>query len=323
MAVPSGTTTTYGITGNREDIEDFIWDISPMDTPFVSNIARVDASATFHTWQTDVLASAAANRQLEGTDAVINTLDATTQYGNYCQISTKAISVSGTQRAMTHAGIKDELSYQLAKRGKELKRDIEYGLVRNQTTDNGSALTARSLGSVESWLFSYSGNVTDYTSGTTVEYSSGVVTAPTDASPLLSFTEARLNTAIQQCWTDGGDPDVVMVGPVNKNKGSNFSGIATQYRDNQQKGPATLIGSADIYISDFGEHKIVANRHSRDRTALVLDMEYWAMAELRGIQQTELAKTGDSDKRLLLCEYTLVARNPNSSAKIADMITSY
>jgi hypothetical protein len=161
------------------------------------------------------------------------------------------------------------------------------------------------------------------TGGTTPAYSSGV-SAPTDATStnLISFTEARLKSVISSCWSDGGDPKVVMVGPFNKTKASAFSGIATLYRDANGMKQGTILGAADVYISDFGEHKIVPNRFSRDRTALVLDMDYWAVATLRPIQMIELSKTGDNDKRMMLVEYTLVARNPDSSGKVADLKTS-
>lgn len=323
MSLPTNTFSSYDAIGNREDLENMIFDISPMETPFVSRAEKVKATAVFHEWQTDALAAAAANKQLEGDDATGNTLSATTRYGNYCQISRKVVVVSGTQRAVNTAGRRDEYSYQVAKAGKELKRDMEFALTQNQASDNGSEATARSLGSVESWLFSVSGNVVDGTGGTTAAYSSGV-SAPTDASSTntITFTEARLKSVIKSCWTDGGDPGVIMVGPFNKQTASGFTGIATLYRDANGNKQASVVGAADLYISDFGEHRIVPNRFSRDRTALVLDMDYWAVASLRSMQVIPIAKTGDADKAELLTEYTLVARNPNASGKIADLKTS-
>jgi len=319
----STTYMTYAAKGNREDLEDIIYDISPTDTPFLSNAGRVKASAVFHEWQTDALTAAAANKQLEGADNTANTLAATTRYGNYCQISSKGIVVSGTQEAVNKAGRDSEFKYQIAKAGKELKRDMEFALTQNQASSAGTSAAARSLGSVESWLFSATGNVVDGTGATTPEYSSGV-SAPTDAATPVTLTEANVKTVIQECWTDGGDPKVIMVGPHNKTVASGFTGIATQYRtssiDSMKQG--SILGAADVYISDFGEHKIVANRFSRDRTALILDMDYWSVATLRPIQQIMLSKTGDAEKREMLVEFTLVAKNPNASGKVADLLTA-
>jgi len=324
MSLPTNTYSSYDAKGNREDLEDIIYDISPTDTPFLSNAKKIKAKGVFHEWQTDVLDTAAANKQLEGDDATGNTLAATTRYGNYCQISRKVIVVSGTQEAIDKAGRDSEVKYQIAKAGKALKRDMEYALTRNQAIENGAEATPRALGSVESWLFSATGNVVDGTGGTTPAYSSGTLAGPTDASTtnLITFTEARLKSVIQSVWTDGGDPKVIMVGPTNKQKASAFGGIATLYKDVPGKKQATIVGAADIYVSDFGEHMIVPNRFSRDRTALVLDMDYWKVATLRPIQQIPLAKTGDSEKREMLVEFTLVAANPNASGKVADLTTT-
>ena len=152
MAVPTNTVTTFSAIGNREDLANIIYDISPMDTPFLSQAAKSRASAVYHEWQTDALEAASANRKIEGDDATAATFVATTRVGNYCQISSKTISVSGTQRAVNAAGRADEFSYQLAKRGREIKRDMEFALTRNQGSSAGGTGTARSLASLESWL---------------------------------------------------------------------------------------------------------------------------------------------------------------------------
>ena len=116
MAVPAGSYQTYTAIGEREDLSDIIYDISPMDTPFLSNAARESATAVFHEWQTDSLAAASAtNAQIEGDDATTNTADVTSRLGNYTQISTKVPRVTGTLRAVATAGRADELSYQISK----------------------------------------------------------------------------------------------------------------------------------------------------------------------------------------------------------------
>ena len=320
MAVPTNTVTAHSAIGNREDLADIIYDISPTDTPFMSNVARLKASAVYHEWQTDALDAAAANRQIEGDDATANTFSASTRVGNYCQISRKVVSVSGTQRAVNSAGRADELSYQIAKRGRELKRDMEYALTRNQASSAGGSGTARSLASLESWLATNKTSVGTGTAQTTPGFASGTVAAPTDSSVAGSFTEASLKDVIQKCWTQGGDPTMIMVGPTSKQDASAFAGIATQYRDNPQVGQATIIAAADVYVSDFGQHMIVPNRFQRDQTAFVLDLEYLGVSYLRDIQTIDLAKTGDNDKKELLCEYTLCVKNEAASGKITDIV---
>ena len=320
MAQPTNTFDSYDSVGDREDLQDMIYDISPTETPFLSNAKRMKAKNTYHEWQTDALTSAGANAVIEGDDATADSRAATTRVGNYTQISDKVVVVSGTQEAIDKAGRKSEMAYQMAKSSKELKRDMEYILTRNQASSAGGSATARTLASVESWL---STNKTHLgASGTTPGFSSGTVAAPTDGTQAGSFTEALLKSVIQACWTQGGDPGIVMVGPVNKQKASAFAGIATQYRENSGKKRATILGAADVYISDFGEHRIVANRFSRDRTALILDMDYWGVAYLRPFKDSPLAKDGDAEKRQLLVEYTLVANNQAASGKAADLAES-
>ena len=320
MSVPGGTFTGYSAIGEREDLADVIYDISPMDTPFMSNVSRGRATATFHEWQTDSLAAAAVNSQVEGDDAAADTASPTVRLGNYTNISRKAPRVTDTLRAVDTAGRSDELSYQVAKRGRELKRDIETALLGLQAADAGGAATARVVAGVASFLWD---NQTALgASATTPTVSSGAPTTAPTAGTAATISETNLKDAISDCWDDGGDPTVVMCGSFNKRQISAFGGIATLYRDSQGQQPATILGAADAYVSDFGNHQIVANRFMPAANVYVLDMEYWEVAYLRPIQSKELAKTGDSERRMLVAEYTLCAKNPSSSAKIYTTTTS-
>ncbi len=324
MAVPAGSYQTYTAIGEREDLSDIIYDISPMDTPFLSNAARESATAVFHEWQTDSLAAASAtNAQIEGDDATTNTADVTSRLGNYTQISTKVPRVTGTLRAVATAGRADELSYQISKRGRELKRDMESTLTGNQAGTAGGAGTARSSAGLGAWLST--NQVKQGADATTPPTTSGAPAAAPTAGTAATFVEANLQAVVKSCWDNGGDPGVIMCGSFNKQAASGFSGIGTQYRDAQPNGglaPGSVIGAADIYISDFGQHQIVANRFQPAATVFALDMEYWCVAYLRPIQTDDLSKTGDSDRRMILAEYTLGAKNEAASGKIFTTTTS-
>ena len=319
MALVTNAYSTYTSIGIREDLSDVIYDISPVETPFQSNIARVGAKAKFHEWQTDTLAGATVNRQIEGDTITGAAVLPSTRVGNYCQISRKPITITGTTQTSDAAGRANEMSYQIAKVGKELKRDMEQALTNAQASSAGGIGTARSLASVESWLSTNNTVETTNTTGTTIGFASGVVVVPTDGTQ-ATLTEKLLKAVIADCWTAGGDPNVIMVGTTNKQRISAFSGIATLYQT-VDKAPGTIIGAADLYISDFGRHTIVPNRFSRDRTCLVLDMSMWAVAFLRPMHTIDLAKTGDAETKSLIAEYTLVARNEASSGKVADCVT--
>ena len=96
MTMPAGVTDTYDLIGRAEDVEDAIWDISPTDTPLLSMAKRKKATNTLHQWQTDALAAAAANKQLEGDDADFVTATPTVMLANYTQIARKTVMVSRT-----------------------------------------------------------------------------------------------------------------------------------------------------------------------------------------------------------------------------------
>lgn len=310
MAVSA--TNTFTGKGIAESFDDVISNISPEETPLLSMCKRASAGQTYHQWQTDALAAPAANAQLEGDDASFATLAATTVLGNYTQISRKTVQISGTYEAVKKYGRKSQLAMQLMKAGKELKRDIDYALSRNQASRAGSAGTARLSAGIESWI---SGNrVKQNTGATTPGFSGGTVSAPTDGTA-KTFTEAVFKTALSAAWTDGGDPSVVLMSATNKARFSAFSGIATKYND-VKNNVATIVAAADVFVSDFGNHTVRLSRQVRDNAVLCLDPDYLSVAFLRPIQKSALANTGDSEKQLLVAEYTLVVNNPDAHAKV-------
>lgn len=326
MSVPSGTMQTYQQVGIREQLADMIYDISPTETPFLSNAKRGKATNRKAEWQLDSLAAANGdNKTIEGDDATTDTAAPTSRLNNYTQLMDKVVRTSSTADAVSTAGRKKELSYQITKRSKELKRDMEARLTGNYASTAGAAGSARELGGLESW---YATNTSrGGSAGASGGFSSttGVTVAATDSTTQRTFTEALLKDVIRQCWESGGDPTMIMVGSFNKQKASAFSGIASLYRDTNGKNSAkqiSIIGGADLYISDFGEHKIVPNRFSRSRTAHVLDMEYWEVQYLQPFSIVPLAKTGHSERRMLSAEFTLCSKNEAASGVVADLTTS-
>ncbi|HZD13180.1 MAG TPA: DUF5309 family protein [Candidatus Binatus sp.] len=300
-----------------------IYNIAPTETPFMTKAGRTTASAVFHEWQTDTIAAAVAtNAAIEGDNPTNTSVVPTVRLGNYCQISTYAFQVSGTQQVVKSAGRSDDLAYQLVIYGKRLKRDMEAVLTQNKGSTAGGAGSARTSGSLESWLSSNNTTLGSGGSPSTSGFQSGLVQAPVDNSVQGTITEAAVKAIIRACWTAGGNPDTIMTGPFNKTKVSGFSGILTNNIFQKAGGQATIIAAADAYVSDYGNHNVVPNRFNRDRTVCVLDMEYWSIAYLRSFTQFPLAKTGDSDQRQILAEYCLVNKNQAASGKVADLTTS-
>ena len=314
------TYQTYQSIGNREDLTDMIYNISPTETPFMSSIGKTKATGVLHEWQLDSLAAATvANAAVEGADASSATLAPTTRVGNRTQISQKTIQIAGTEETIDKAGRKSEKAYQLAKASSELKRDMEKIMLANQAASAGDSSTARTLGSLQAWLnTNYVGAGTAGSLGTTARVSG------TDAA----FTETMLKSAVKSAFTNGGNPTVLMVSPTQKQVVSSFAGIAEQRYAAPANKQTTIVGAADVYLSDFGTLSVVPNRFTtaddeattgQGEQAFVLDPEYAAVAFLRPFQTNELAKTGDSEKTQLLVEYTLEVKNEAAHAIVSDL----
>ena len=313
MAQPTNTFDTYDSIGEREDLSDVIYNISPTDTPFLSSAAKTSSTAVLHEWQTDALAAAStSNAVIEGDEATLDAVTATTRLSNSCQIMDKTVVITGTQEAVDKAGRASEIAYQIAKKAKELKRDMEAQITTNNAEVTGSATAAREMGSLGAWVATNDVMGTSGTSGSVGN------TARTDGTQRV-FTESLLKSVIKSVWDEGGDPTMIMVGPFNKQKLSGFTGNSTRF---DAGADATLYTSVDVYASDFGQLQVVPNRFSRDRDCYVLDMNYWGIAFLRDFSMHELSKTGDSEKRQLLVEATLESRNEAASGLVADLTTS-
>ena len=308
MAAPSGTYLTTAAIGNREDLTDVIYRISPTQTPFISMASKAKASNTLHEWQTQDLAAAVSNNaQNEGDNASAKTVTPTTRLNNRTQISTKTVIVSGTQQAMNPAGRKDELAYQLSLAALELRRDMET----SATQLDVSATSPRQSRGLLGWVV----DNTSKDTGTTLASYTGN-TGKTDGTQ-RAFVESQLKTVLQLVYTAGGDPGTLMMGPSAKQTFSTFTGNATRLDKSED---AKLYASINVYVSDFGELKAVPNRFSRTRDVFVLQEDKWAIAYLRPFSTIELATTGDAQQRELVVEWTVEARAPKANGAVYDIL---
>lgn len=206
---------------------------------------------------------------------------------------------------------------QLAKASAEIKRDMETSLLSNQVASAGNSSTARKLGGLQAWLNS------NYSGGTSGVAGNLGTTARTDGTN-RTFIESILQGVVKSVYASGGNPKVLMVSPAHKQTVSAFTGIAAQRYMAPSNAPTTIIGAADVYLSDFGTISVVPNRfmtstNSCDETAFVLDPDMAAVAFLRPFQTNELAVTGDNESTQLLAEYTLEVKNQAAHGIIADL----
>ncbi len=324
MAIVANTFTSYDAKGIREDLMNIIYDISPETTPLQSNIGQETVSNTLFEWQTDALAAAdATNAQIDGDDVTSFTaVTATVRVNNRTQISRKDFLIADNLQFQDLAGRNSEIAFQTVKAGKELRRDMEAVLSANVIPTAGSTSAARKTGGLSAWLSTNSNSNTGGASaGANPVLTAGVPTTIQTEGTQRAFTETLLKDVVQNCWTEGGEPTMVLLGAHNKQTMSGFAGIAAQ-RYMAPPGPTTIVGAADVYISDFGELSIVPSRFTPARNVFVLDTEYLGVGILRPMQTVELAKTGDAEKRMILAEYGLIVKNEKACGAIYDCTTS-
>lgn len=310
MTAPTGTYLSSAAIGNREDLADVVYRISPTTTPVLSLAAKAKASNTMHEWQTQDLATAANNAQAEGDDLTAKTVTASVRLNNRTQISAKKVVVSNTQQAMNPAGRKDELAYQLSMISLELKRDMEFAITQNDVIGT----SPRQSRGLRGWLVDNKSSGASYVAPSV--YTGNGTTATTDGTQ-RAFTEAQLKDVLQQTFTAGGDPDTIIVGPAQKQTFSTFTGNATRFDKSED---AKLYAAIDVYVSDFGSLNVLPDRFSRSRDAFVIESAKVAIAYLRPFQTLELATTGDALQREMVAEWTLEYRAPKSGGAIYDLL---
>lgn len=331
------TTTTHTYTsgygasgGQREDLSDVIFDLFPEDTWALSNLDKEEASSTYTEWLAQTLAAPAANAQLEGDDPAFTALTAPSRFGNYLQISWKTFIVSDTLEAVNKAGRKSEVARGAMVKMRELKRDIESRIVGTGNASAGGAGTARTSAGMEKWIGDATASAGGACAVVLATTTSGATTAPVTsgfpdgtnfsdggATPTTGALDStHLNYALQYAWEQGGDARVILCTAKQKGVIDTFTSVATRMIDVSKGKEASIVGAANVYVSDFGVHQIILNRYGRDFTVLCLDPSLWAVRFLRPFQSRELAKTGDGIKRQILAEWTLVARNNLGNAKV-------
>ena len=322
MSQPASTVVSYDAVGNRESLDDKIYNVSPEKTPIVSAIRRLKTTNRLHEWQRDSLATPNKdNAVIEGDDRTGTALTATNRVANTVQLFDKVAIVSTTQEKTKSAGRSSEMKYQVAKKMTELKRDLEASVLSDNVAVQGNSTTARKSAGLGALLYS---NVSHGGSGATPAHTSGLATTAQTAGTNRALTEALLKTVLQSIYTNSGEmPSIISLTPSHKGLFSAFTGIAVN-RFNVAKGKqGVIVGGADVYMSDFGELTVVPNyvqTTANANAAFVLNPEYAGIAYLGGYQSEPLAKTGHTDKEMVSVEACLVVTSETAHGKIANLV---
>lgn len=311
----------------REQLGDVIYNISPTETPFQTMCSKGNSSTDYKEWLIDSLADADnTNAHIDGDQFAGEAINGAERLGNYHQISKKQIIISRRAEKLTKAGRKSEMSYQIAKKGKELKRDQEAILTSNQAAVAGNSTTAPKTAGLPAWLktnTSRGATGTDPTlSSTTYGYPNAAAGDGTDRA----LSEATLLSIIKACYVSGGNPNCIMVGPTVKQRISNYlfsstARVATQYQEQGAKprGGITTAGAVDYYVSDFGTLEIIPNRFQREDDVFVLDKSMWELTFIDKFKVEEIAQIGDAKRRHILSDYALISHQEAASGVVADI----
>lgn len=310
MAQLSNALATFGAVGLRESLADAIYNINPEETPFISSIGKEKGSAQFEEWQTDVLAASANNKVEQGNEATFSAITPTVRVGNRMQISEKTYAVTGSQEAVSKAGRKSEIAYQDAKKMVELKRDMEFASMQNTTAIAAAAGVPGQARGIAGWL------ATNNSLGATGVAPNPVTNvAPTDGTQ-RAFTEQLLKDVAKLAWDQGGDPTMLFVPSAQRAIVSAFTGGATKFDKTEDK---TLTATVEVYVGDYGRYSIINSRHQRARDVFLVDPDMFSLMTLRPMKGEDLAKTGDSKKRMINTEWTLKCKNEAASAAVRDL----
>jgi len=311
MAKISNAFDTYSAQADREELSDIIYNISPMQTPFLSSVGKSNVSNVVFDWQTESLPTPSSSGKLEGFELSRSASTASVRESNVCMISSRDATVTGSQEASDAAGKNSEMAHQLALMSKALKRDMEEALVGNIAKVSGTASAARQTRSLETW---YSSNVNKASDG-----ANGSASAARTNGTRRDLTEAMVKDVQQQCFSNGAEPSILMCGPYNKSVISGFTGRsqARQFVD------ANVVeASVSIYSGDFGELKVVPSNRSREQAVHLLDPEFAGVSYLRDFETIDISTIGDAQTKMIVVEYGLEMKNEAAHGIVADVKVS-
>jgi Family of unknown function (DUF5309) len=316
MTQPTGTHSTYDHIGRREDLGDIIYDVSPTETPYLSSIPKGKATSTKHEWLTRSLTAASgSNAVIEGDDATTDSANANVRVFNYAQISDKVARVSGTQEAVTNAGMPRTMAKEMADKMKELKRDVETSLLQNIAYVAGTDTLARVCAGLQTYIKT---NISKDAGGTAATGNGSDIY--TDSGTTRTLEEAHVEAALATGWDNGAQPTKGFLNSFQKRKFASFSGSSNKNLDGASK---KVVNSVDFYVDPLGtEISLVPCRQCPTDVVYFIDPEYVEFSTLRDFFTSPLAKTGDSEQKQIIVEYTQEVRNEKAHAAVYDLATS-
>jgi Family of unknown function (DUF5309) len=320
----TGFTMATGTGNVREDLADIIYEIDPWETPMVAACGNQQAEQPMTEWLVQSLGAAGDNAQPEGFRYTAMPLIQPARLNNIAQIMVRAVTVSNTYRVSNTVG-GDEFDRQTLLKGKELRRDLEWCITGTSIKQNAAAPAPRRMSAFQTWITNGSMGV----GGNLVAVGDG--TAAPVAGAARPLTLDLVSEALEMAFTAGGHPNLALMSPRVKRifsslaQGGSGNPIAAQ-NIVQATTPAavTIVGSVDIYLSDFGRLNLAPDIFAPANVLLLPDTDYIEMAPLpdRDMTLEEYAKVGDAADGAMVFEGSLRVTAPKAHAMVGDIDTT-
>jgi len=308
--------TTYDLNGKKLSFANWISNLSPVETPFVSMTGKEGVVQTTFQWQTDRLPAIDLNNaQVEGSKPTIADVIKTEVKTNNTQILRKVAQVSDTANVVAAYGRGKELQYQLEKAGLEIKRDLELAFLANGAATVGNSSTARKTAG-------FKGLVSDSATASDQDFNSAH--ADPDTGAKVAFKNGNANLRLEevfnmtyQLYLANSKANVIMFHPKHAEFFANLvegvNGVDGRLRV-FANGEDSLNFEVNTVIDPLGQKfALMPNRHMPEDYLYFFNPSDWTQMVFRAPTRTKLAKEGSFEKWMIEMEVGLRHRNPYAS----------
>lgn len=247
------------------------------------------------------------NAALEGGDKPTARFTNRTRCGNYTQIFTAAVEVSGTDLAAGQLGLSDEMDFQKQERLRELVRDMENTVLNGgkpASNPQGNDTVRRTMTGIIQSL-------------STSVFATGDSGFPSDTD----LDEEKINYVLGKIWENSsGNIDLIVVGGFQKRQINSILSGMRSYASSD----TIYRNMVSLYESDFGICKIITTRWMPQDAMLLLDSSRANVLPLSGrsFHFKPLSSGGDYECGELIGEYTLELKNEAAHGLVRGLSTS-
>lgn len=310
MAVPANTVISAQQIGKKESVDNIMTNLTPYDTPFQTSIGRDSTRNPLFSWLEDSLRDVKDNAQQEGADATDDQQNQPSVLQNTTQIFSETYRVSRTADKTAVYGRSRESARLAVNAMKALKRDVENALVGTQQVmqlDNGQGVRRMAGAQAQ------------------IDASMTFTAGGAGASAPAPLTEDLVLDAAQGVYDAGAHADTILIKPSDARRFADFaytapaSAGAGAVRARNVEQASKIINYVDVYQSAFGTQRVVLDRFLNPEDAIVYSSDMWAFVTFDPWSREPLAKTGDSDRTMIIGEFSLKHRNSKGSARITNL----